>query len=598
MKQNKTLFYYSILAGLVFAPIESGAAIRVGNLSRSNAAARQQVEDLRYKSTPEYQAEQAALAAQQAASAVPTELPVRVANKDVAEKVLSGDTSAGVDMAYLEKCSMIYPDGQFEWARPTVGAHANMSPRCTSVVEMRTMNERGDTLVLARVNVAAGDSVRCNISEWPENEWPGGSWLQDADGFEFPSDREPTIQDVVEIMDQEQKQNAGIKIAAAAVIGGLGGNVVGKSAPGSDAIIGTNKDKIQSTLIGVVGGAAIGAGNAFGGKVAGDMILSTGVNAAAGAVMGNITASGDEVLRFERCKVNNVEYSCLWGTVEERDALGNGEDAFVNLENLRDFRVCKQEVNASGENEYKCETADLSGGMVDGYSGRNRASDGKPFTLEDVKAENFVSVPTGDQFCMQDGKFKQIKWVDCTNEGDSKYAKITGAQKVSRRHPAMLVDIQDSAFGYKRSDWNNLKTDYKGPGIIGRGANGVATSLNIEGCKDETAKSGGNEQKETSPDKPSRDCLEYFEPIGLSAESGGLIDMDNKARMKGTLTGAGVGGALGAFTAYQGAQSDIQERWTTEVRAYKDSLQKVYCMTGGRFLSHYNDDVIIPAIPE
>lgn len=79
------------------------------------------------------------------------------------------------------------------------------------------------------------------------------------------------------------------------------------------------------------------------------------------------------------------------------------------------------------------------------------------------------------------------------------------------------------------------------------------------------------------------------------ATDGGLIDLDNKARLKSTLIGAGAGGALGAFTAYQGAQTDIENRWVTEVRAYKDSLQKVYCATGNRFLSHYNDVAVIPA---
>jgi hypothetical protein len=80
----------------------------------------------------------------------------------------------------------------------------------------------------------------------------------------------------------------------------------------------------------------------------------------------------------------------------------------------------------------------------------------------------------------------------------------------------------------------------------------------------------------------------------VSAESGGVIDLDNKARMKGTLTGAGIGGAAGAFTAYQGTQSEIDERWVTAVRAYKDSLQKFYCGTGQRFLSFYNDMTVIP----
>ena len=84
----------------------------------------------------------------------------------------------------------------------------------------------------------------------------------------------------------------------------------------------------------------------------------------------------------------------------------------------------------------------------------------------------------------------------------------------------------------------------------------------------------------------------------VSAEDGGVIDLDNKARLKGTMIGAGVGGAAGAFTAYQGAQSDIDERWVSAVREYKDSLEKFYCATGNRFISYYNDIAVVPDINE
>ena len=593
MKQGKSLICYSLLAGVVMAPGCADAAIRVGNLSRTNAAARQEVEELRYKSTPEYKAEQAELAAQQAAAAVPTTLPVRVANKDLAEKIIEGDQSVGVDMAHLEKCSQIYPNGEFEWASPTAGTQAGMSKRCTSIVEMRAQNAKGEQLVLARVNVAAGDSVQCNISAWPENEWPNGSWLQDADGFEFPADAEPTVEDVVNVMNQEQKQNAGIKIAAAAVIGGLGGNVAGKSAPGSDALLGTNKEKIGSTVIGAIGGAAIAAGNAFGGKVAGDMILSTGVNAAAGAVVGNITASGDYVLRVEKCIINNQETTCLWGTIDETEALDEGSIALVSIDNIRDFKICKSEIVNNLE-KYKCENADLTDAVVTDYKNRKRVTNNKiAFTLEDMFKDKFAAITDSYQKCLKDDNTIVVdaisQWPGC--EDGKKYVVLESAKKVSKRTPAMLVDFKDSPFGYKENDWTNkLKADYKGPGVVGRGANGVATSLN--------AACASQSNTQTNQDSPRKECVEYFTPSGMSAGAGGLIDMDNKARLKGTLTGAGVGGALGAFSAYQGAQSDIQERWASEVRAYKDSLQKVWCITGERFLSHYNDDVFIPAVSE
>ena len=89
-------------------------------------------------------------------------------------------------------------------------------------------------------------------------------------------------------------------------------------------------------------------------------------------------------------------------------------------------------------------------------------------------------------------------------------------------------------------------------------------------------------------------ALNNFYPMMLDATDGGIIDLGNKARLKSTLTGAGVGGALGAFSAYQGAQSDIENRWVTAVREYKDSLGKFYCVTGNRYLGQYNDEVVIP----
>ena len=48
----------------------------------------------------------------------------------------------------------------------------------------------------------------------------------------------------------------------------------------------------------------------------------------------------------------------------------------------------------------------------------------------------------------------------------------------------------------------------------------------------------------------------------------------------------------------QGAQDDIKMRLATEIRTYQDSLQKVYCVTGKRFLAQYNDMAFIPAPAE
>ena len=70
--------------------------------------------------------------------------------------------------------------------------------------------------------------------------------------------------------------------------------------------------------------------------------------------------------------------------------------------------------------------------------------------------------------------------------------------------------------------------------------------------------------------------------------------MSNQARAKGTLVGTAAGGAIGGFAGYQGAQSEITNRWTAAVREYEDSLSNFVCMTGARYLSKYNDYVQIP----
>ncbi|MBR5354817.1 MAG: hypothetical protein IK122_01675, partial [Alphaproteobacteria bacterium] len=58
--------------------------------------------------------------------------------------------------------------------------------------------------------------------------------------------------------------------------------------------------------------------------------------------------------------------------------------------------------------------------------------------------------------------------------------------------------------------------------------------------------------------------------------------------------GAGVGGAMGGFAGYQGAKSEVTDRWTAAVREYEDSLSNFVCMTGTRYLGKYNDYIEIP----
>ncbi len=565
MKRKTSVFYYSLLSALLCASNTNAAGIRVGNLTRSNAQGYQQVNEMRYNSPAN-----TAVAQQEIAPVASPELPIHVANPEIAAQVRSSYSGAPVNIAQLERCSMIYPNGKFEWAGPTLGRGAGGASTCTAVVEMRAYQAgpKGEDLVVARANLPAGESVRCNISEFPD-----ATWLSDAGKIEFPADREPTVEDVVAVMNQEQKQDAGLKIVAAALIGGVGGNMVGDNAPGKTGLIGGGQDKLKSTAIGALGGAALMVGHTQAGKVAGDTILSAGVNAAAGAVVGNMVATDDAVLRIENCIVDGRQTTCLWGVAAKgRDFTGMGSDgtdttggktkeAFYNIR-TEDTYVC--DINSTGE-YVNCVPRELISISLGCEGDRS---------LDDLQKMNFNGFCTDKRYEMISGDDgRQMRAATDASVTETTFIRIQSAKVADKKEPAMIADVSDRAFGYKRSQWSDVKKTLSADRIYLRNNSNEGYRLdNVEYNLDD------------------------FYPIYQNAEDGALIDFGNRARLKSTLTGAGVGGALGAFSGYQGAKQDVQERWATAVREYKDSLAKVYCATGTRYLSQYNDVVVIPSM--
>ena len=549
MKYNR-LSFLSVLVALGTVPCVSDAAIRVGNVSRSNAQGYQQVNEQRYQQTAPVE------------QAAPVELPINVTNQQLANQIMAGDANAAVTVDQLEMCKMIYPNGTFEWARPTIGMGAGGAPTCTSVVELRVIGQgqNGGDLVVARANLAAGDSFDCNISNFPE-----ATLLPDAGNVEFPADTQPTVEDVKKVMNEEQKQNAVIKIIGGAVLGGLGGNVAGKNEVGHDGILGGGKDKITSTVAGALSGGGLMAASTYSGKVAGDMIMSAGVNAAAGAVMGNMVADGESIMRIEKCIHDGVEKSCLWGYLKKTENITN-KNAYVLISDINTFMVC------DNNGDKGCTIADLTGGTVQGYNGKIKPSNKQPYTLRDMYEDQFAQEQT--RYCLVNGEMKNQTEVDCPDE--KRYVKIDNASKVSSRVPAMVVGVEEPKFGFKSTDLNNVKKTYFNNVFVGRSGNGEAAALTDEFKL------------------PQEELWAAFDVMSRDASDGGMIDLSNKARLKGTLTGAGIGGGVGAFTAYQGAQTEIDERWVAAVREYKDSLQKFYCGTGTRFLSFYNDTIVLP----
>ena len=568
--------YYLLSMLYALCSASADAAIRVGNASRNYAAGYQQVNVQREQIAAAAAAAAAPVATTQSAD-TETNLPVRVANRELAQKLSRGETDSRVSIATLDSCAMVYPNGEFAWDSPTVGNGAGGASTCVAVVELRgyQMGLDGSDVVLARANLAAGDAVKCNISDFPEF-----SYTADAAQVTFPADHEPTRADVVQVLNAEQKQNAGLRIAAGTVIGGLAGNAAGKNEIGSDSILGGGKHKTTGTIIGALSGAALMAGNAYSGKVAGDTILSTGVNAAAGSMIGNIAASGESVLRIEDCKIPDVPAStkkttaansdanadkkvtepqsknskCLWGVIRKGTAL-SGKNAYYNtgdettLVCESDNTGCKQETLLNIELA-AYPNKDIDTAAKEGFEKIAADSTKRFYLTEKNEMKNGISPDNG-----------------------AIYAQISNATVATgTQMPAMIANVNDKAFGYKRSDWAKLKTDLSGHTILGRTSSGAGYALDGEYS------------------------INDFYPMMVDASDGGIIDFGNKARLKGTLIGAGAGGALGAYAGYQGAQSDIENRWVTAVREYKDSLQKIYCATGKRFLGYYNDQIIIPTM--
>lgn len=533
--------YYLLSIVYALCSVPAFAGIRVGNASRSYASGYAQVNA------------QNAAAVQNDVTATDgavgtVELPIRVANANLANQIMRGDTTARATMDDLNSCANVYPNGEFAWDTPTAGRGAGGASACVAVVELRgyQMGVGGTDAVLARANVATGDTVKCNISDFPEI-----SYTADAGQVTFPADNAPTKDDVINVMNQEQKQNAGLKIAAGLVVGGLGGNIAGKNELGHDGVFGGGKDKITSTVVGSLAGGALMAGNAFGGKVAGDMILSTGVNAAAGGVVGNMAASGDSVLRVEDCKVGDSQTTCLWGMVVTGAELAGDKHAFFNISDGASTVVC----DANNKN---CRATELMNIVLTAYTDKD---------LESASTDDFARVQSelAYQFYLENGEIKSGQHGD-----GGVYTPIKSASTMDKQVPALIPYFQDKAFGMRKKDWVDWKSKHSNADIYGRTSTGNAS------------------------DKIGNVSLASFYPVYRTAADGNIIDLGNKARLKGTLIGAGTGGALGAFSAYQGAQSDIENRWASAVTEYKDSLQKFYCATGTRFLGFYNEEIPIP----
>lgn len=496
-------------------------------------------------------------------------LPVRVADTNMATAISAGQTFNETSMSDLDKCAAIYPNGAFAWDTPTVGLSTRTG--CVAEVEMR-VDDGAQGIVVARARIPAGGALMCNISEFP----PDG-YTTEASKVTFPADKEPTIDDVTKVMNQEQKQGAGFKIAAAAILGGLGGNFIGRNESGSTAALGTGKDKMTKALEGAIAMGGTTAIATQSGKVAGDVIQGAAINAVGGALIGNMSGIGKSTLLIRDCKKTDSQGkttdtgTCLYGSIgksEEfsKDADGNYKNAgFLGIAKGTIIKCDAARPNTStGLDEFQnCGVAQFASWSVSGIDQKTKDDD------RQRALENNNNV---DNFCLTGNVIKQT---DSKCGGDEIFVKLTNVQTITNPQAAVI-------FGWDKKDntWDKWRTG------SWTSFQGSLYFRHNDGTLDANAVPGGDDGYK----------IANFLPFVQDASSGAIIDFNNQGRAGATATGAGIGAGLGAFSAYQGATTEIEQRWVAAVQDYKDSLLKINCWTGGRLLSGYNETIIIPNV--
>ncbi|MBR0212137.1 MAG: hypothetical protein IJQ55_00880 [Alphaproteobacteria bacterium] len=543
------------------------------NSARSRADAYNQVSMLSYQQ--EYMDAMAANNPAATTASATENLPVAVADKKLADAILHNTSTT--TMADLDACAMLIPTGIFRWDIPEAGFRQEQKPQCVAVVELQARN--GNSMeVLATTTVAAGDSIKCNIDSFPESGMNAAALSR----VELPADKAPTEDDVKQVMNQEQKQNAGLKIAAGALIAGVAGNMLAPKTAGDNKLFGTGKTRLLDTAIGATAGAGIMAASTYSGKVAGDTIKSTAVNAASGMIVGNMLAGtngGDSIIATTTCEAGTgaakIESDCVIGKIHKVDDdgvekyLAEKKKEFFIIDEHRNVKMCEK-----SNGKYKCELAPgiaLLDVMLEDKNGSQSISFDTVF-----KADSNKSSERDKLIRYKPDEGSNDLFVETSSGADVEFFKVKSAKKSEGSATLAYAVFTRGSLkkfgGYKVSEWYEIEKQAK---YYYRNADGTVGS-----------------EIEIDTDKLR------FTPNSRDASDGELVDLSNQARLKGTLAGTAAGGALGGFSGYEGAKTEVSERWVAAVREYKDSLSNFVCVTGQRFLSQYNDDAIIPALQQ
>ncbi|MDR1071469.1 MAG: hypothetical protein LBL21_02410 [Rickettsiales bacterium] len=513
------------------------------------------------------------------AAQVSGELPVRILELQLENEIRAGNHA--VTLADLEKCKFVYPNGSFAWGVPTMGTLDAGNPVCVAEVHLKYGEGVPSDTAVAVAYVAAGGSANCNIGDFPED-----GYLPAVEQVTFPADREPTIEEVEKAMDKEQKQNAGIKALSAAVIGGAG-----MFFAAGDAGMGK---KVAATAAGAAGMGGLAYASTQAGKVAGDTIMSAGMNAAAGAVVGNMSAGmaggGDSILLIKDCLNDDGKSNgqkCLWGYIatggyrldchnntDVKKGSCDASDGSTSIANTRDCWynksgtvICKRRESSPITEAEKSEPYET----VSNYSNLKYDGSKDVSSMTDKTWVEYFKTSRENVGCFERGENHYKKGGDTSCGDANRFVKIDSGTKGAKHDLAMVVDFgKDGFFGTTMKDYNANKPT--GKSVVGRKPDG---SRNYE----ETGKSDYT--------------VANFTPLTVSADDDEVIDFQNKARRKGTMIGAGTGAAVGALASFQGAKAEVQERYLVELEKYEGSLKNFYCTTGNRYLGKYNETIMV-----
>ena len=583
----KISLFSAILVSVSALPVDARVVVNSKNAGRSYSDAYNQVNAMRYQQ--EYLDATALNVTTASATAT---LPVMVSDEKLASAILNNSSST--TMAQLESCAMIYPNGVFKWEIPQSGIRQNQTNQCVAVVSLVDANTNE---VVATTTLSAGDAMKCNIDSFPESGMNAAVLSKTT----LPADAAPTMDDVEKVMNQEQKQNAGIKIAAGLVVSALAGNALSKKEAGNTGIIGTSKSQLTGTAIGAVTGAGIMAASTYTGKVAGDTIKSTAVNAASGAIIGNMLAgqsSNGGILVIKKCKIEektldadqnknddknenqsegkkssypNItagEHDCIVGKIEQKStALLETKDNNVYI--VSKNGVTKKCAKVSDDTIKDCENIRLADITLKG------TTFSFPDILDkDTEWRNMTVYRPQEQESSTLKKYSGATIADNFRKDDAYFEIETAHEIIGYAQRAYIVfehDIASKFGGHKTSELGAMMANNPSFAYMYRNSDG----------------SVGQQIKEPKG-------TVNFTPTSGEASDGGLVDLSNPARTKGTIAGAAAGGALGGFAGYQGAQDEITDRWLSARREYEDSLSNFVCTTGTRYLGKYNDYIEIP----